>query len=158
MEPDVNVAFDKTKITDDTIVDMSLSHNRELVTRFARQLVEQCANIASKGSSYVNVTDVIESLLLRVNPSEDDTMSMANAMNIVSDILMSLITCVVEKRTQDAVMFTGQILEAILENICPSVTTYSETYVEIFENVNEFVNNLVTSLFVNATKQIEISN
>lgn len=159
LEPDITVPFDKILMPK---TDVSLSQGREQVTRFVRKLITQCADIAFKGMSYFSATSIIESLLRNVSPSEDNIRflgdSITSATDIVSEILMSLMTSVVEIKTEDKELIIAHILEAILENICPSVRTDSDTYFEIFENVEEFVNGMVTNLVVKATEQIEHSN
>lgn len=143
LEPDVDVPFDRVQATEEEL-------NNEQVAQFARELVLKCALIASMGISYVNTTQIIESILHKVIPSECSILEAENNLEsatiTVHEILMSVIQLVTNIKKERANLYSEQILEAILEKVCPSVKRDSETFLQIRESVYSFVQDIMKSL------------
>uniref|UniRef100_A0A1B6LB21 RIIa domain-containing protein n=1 Tax=Graphocephala atropunctata TaxID=36148 RepID=A0A1B6LB21_9HEMI len=127
----------------------------ESVSVFARKLVERCAAIASRGVAFVNVSNIIESMLRVVSPSVDLEEPKRSAVVAVSEIVTSLLMTVAVAGTKSAELVADEVLETILENLQLSVKSASEIYLEVREDVERFVRGLVKKVTAKAMKQVK---
>ncbi|KAG8277391.1 hypothetical protein J6590_043756 [Homalodisca vitripennis] len=149
---EIDVPFDRPVVTSE------IDEERQSVLDFVRELVERCAAIASRGTGYVTVIGVVESMLRKVCPSVESALEEPRKSAVVaaSNILNSLLMTVVVARTRSAEIIADEVISSILENLLPSVSSAGEIYLEVREDVERFIRTLLKKITVKADRQISL--
>lgn len=148
---EVNVPFDQAPVKIEE-PDESFVNERQEVEMFVRGLVQKCAEMASCGSAFANVTNIIDSMLESI--AEGDSSSLKSAETVVKGILMSMLTSVARARTTNAEIVVEEILDSVLDSVCPKVRRDSEEFFEMKESVESFVRSLLKTVTDKVARQL----